>query len=100
MPLSTLVVIGLTILLSSFISGTFGMAGGMVLLHPERALAAWLRSGVPLLRADPKRAVVKAHALPDAALKVPVCVPPARKESVPALTLTVPALLKATPPAL
>jgi uncharacterized membrane protein YfcA len=32
MPLSTLVVIGLTILLSSFISGTFGMAGGMVLL--------------------------------------------------------------------
>jgi uncharacterized protein len=32
MPLSTLAVIGVTILVSSFISGTFGMAGGMVLL--------------------------------------------------------------------
>jgi len=32
MPLSTLAVIGATILVSSFISGTFGMAGGMVLL--------------------------------------------------------------------
>ena len=32
MPLTSLAVIGATILLSSFISGTFGMAGGMVLL--------------------------------------------------------------------
>ena len=32
MPLTSLAVIGVTILLSSFISGTFGMAGGMVLL--------------------------------------------------------------------
>src|SRR5580658_9557503 len=32
MPLTTLAVIGVTILVSSFISGTFGMAGGMVLL--------------------------------------------------------------------
>ena len=32
MPLATLAVIGATILVSSFISGTFGMAGGMVLL--------------------------------------------------------------------
>jgi uncharacterized membrane protein YfcA len=32
MPLASLAVIGGTILLSSFISGTFGMAGGMVLL--------------------------------------------------------------------
>jgi Flp pilus assembly pilin Flp len=32
MPLASLAVIGGTILVSSFISGTFGMAGGMVLL--------------------------------------------------------------------
>src|ERR1700676_3157598 len=32
MPFTSLAVIGATILLSSFISGTFGMAGGMVLL--------------------------------------------------------------------
>src|SRR6266852_2712143 len=32
MSLTSLAVIGATILLSSFISGTFGMAGGMVLL--------------------------------------------------------------------
>src|SRR5258707_5972663 len=32
MPLSSLAILGVTILLSSFISGTFGMAGGMVLL--------------------------------------------------------------------
>ena len=32
MPLASIAVIGATILVSSFISGTFGMAGGMVLL--------------------------------------------------------------------
>jgi uncharacterized membrane protein YfcA len=32
MPFTTLAVLGVTILVSSFISGTFGMAGGMVLL--------------------------------------------------------------------
>jgi uncharacterized membrane protein YfcA len=32
MPTTTLAVVGATILVSSFISGTFGMAGGMVLL--------------------------------------------------------------------
>src|ERR1700760_4106678 len=32
MPLGSIAVIGATILVSSFISGTFGMAGGMVLL--------------------------------------------------------------------
>ena len=32
MPLTELAIIGVTILVSSFISGTFGMAGGMVLL--------------------------------------------------------------------
>jgi uncharacterized membrane protein YfcA len=32
MPLTELAIIGVTVLVSSFISGTFGMAGGMVLL--------------------------------------------------------------------
>ena len=32
MPLASIAIIGATILISSFISGTFGMAGGMVLL--------------------------------------------------------------------
>src|SRR5262252_3751640 len=32
MPVTSLAVLGATILVSSFISGTFGMAGGMVLL--------------------------------------------------------------------
>ena len=54
----------------------------MVLLHPDRVAAAWLRSGVPLLKADPMRAGVKAHALPDAALKVPVMCNLGTKEGV------------------
>jgi uncharacterized membrane protein YfcA len=32
MPLTSLAIVGFTVLLSSFISGTFGMAGGMILL--------------------------------------------------------------------
>jgi hypothetical protein len=63
-------------------SGGGHWAGGMVLLHPDRVAAAWLRSGVPLLRADPKRAGVKAHALPDAALRVPVMCNLGTKEGV------------------
>jgi hypothetical protein len=39
---------------------------------PDNNAAAWLRSGVSLLKADLKRAGIKAHTLPDAALKVPV----------------------------
>ena len=53
-------------------SGGGHWAGGMVLLHPGRVAAAWLRSGVPLVKADPGRAGIKAHALPDAALGVPL----------------------------
>jgi hypothetical protein len=53
-------------------SGGGHWAGGMVLLHPDRIAAAWLRSGVPLLRADLKRAGIKAYSVPDAALKVPI----------------------------
>ena len=53
-------------------SGGGHWAGGMVLLHPERVAAAWLRSGVPLLQANAARSEIKAHALPDAALTVPM----------------------------
>jgi pimeloyl-ACP methyl ester carboxylesterase len=63
-------------------SGGGHWAGGMVLLHPERVAAAWLRSGVPLLKADPANASIKAHTLPDAALKVPVMCNPGTKEGV------------------
>ena len=63
-------------------SGGGHWAGGMVLLHPERVAAAWLRSGVPLLATDEKRATIKAHTVPDAALKVPMMCNPGTKEGV------------------
>ncbi len=63
-------------------SGGGHWAGGMVLLHPERVAAAWLRSGVPLLKPNPERPDIKAHTLPDAALKVPVMCNPGTKEGV------------------
>jgi len=53
-------------------SGGGHWAGGMVLLHPERVAAAWLRSGVPLLESDPARPTIRAHELTDAALRVPI----------------------------
>jgi pimeloyl-ACP methyl ester carboxylesterase len=63
-------------------SGGGHWAGGMVLLFPDRVAAAWLRSGVPLLQADPKRAGTKAHTLPDAALQVPMMCNLGTKEGV------------------
>ncbi|MCA9070028.1 MAG: hypothetical protein KDA84_13945, partial [Planctomycetaceae bacterium] len=63
-------------------SGGGHWAGGMVLLYPERVAAAWLRSGVPFLEADPKRSTIKPHKLSDAALKVPVMCNPGTKEGV------------------
>src|SRR6516225_9769220 len=63
-------------------SGGGHWAGGMVLLHPGRVAAAWLRSGVRLLRADPRRAGIKTHALPGAALGVPVMCNLGTKEGV------------------
>jgi pimeloyl-ACP methyl ester carboxylesterase len=61
-------------------SGGGHWAGGMVLTHPDRVAAAWLRSGVPLLSADPKRTGIKAHTVPDAALAVPIMCNPGTKE--------------------
>ncbi|VTR94488.1 Uncharacterized protein OS=Pirellula staleyi (strain ATCC 27377 / DSM 6068 / ICPB 4128) GN=Psta_3477 PE=4 SV=1: Esterase_phd: Lipase_GDSL_2 [Gemmata massiliana] len=63
-------------------SGGGHWAGGMVLLHPDRVAAAWLRSGVPLLKAAPGRAGIKAHALSDGALKVPMMCNLGTKEGV------------------
>ncbi len=63
-------------------SGGGHWAGGMLLLYPERVVAAWLRSGVPQLKADASRASIKAHVLPDAALKVPMICNLGTKEGV------------------
>lgn len=63
-------------------SGGGHWAGGMVLLHPDRVAAAWLRSGVPLLKDDPARKTIKAHKLPDAALRVPMMCNLGTKEGV------------------
>lgn len=63
-------------------SGGGHWAGGMVLLHPERVAAAWLRSGVPLLTENPQRSTIKTHAVPEAALSVPLMCNPGTKEGV------------------
>jgi hypothetical protein len=63
-------------------SGGGHWCGGMVMLHPERIAAAWLRSGVPLMKEDPVRKTIKAHKLPDMALKVPVMCNLGTKEGV------------------
>lgn len=63
-------------------SGGGHWAGGMTLLHPERVAAAWLRSGVPLLKANPDRSTIKTHTVPSAALGVPIMCNPGTKEGV------------------
>ncbi|MFM2142598.1 MAG: hypothetical protein RLZZ476_1142 [Verrucomicrobiota bacterium] len=63
-------------------SGGGHWAGGIVLTHPERVAAAWLRSGVPLLTASASRSTIKTHTIPDAALSVPVMCNPGTKEGV------------------
>lgn len=63
-------------------SGGGHWAGGMLLLHPDRVAAAWLRSGVPLLKPNAERPEIKPHELPEAALKVPVMCNLGTKEGV------------------
>ena len=63
-------------------SGGGHWCGGMVMLHPDRVVAAWLRSGVPFLEANPDRPTIKVHKLPDAALGVPIMCNPGTKEGV------------------
>ncbi|MEZ6135508.1 MAG: hypothetical protein R3C53_11420 [Pirellulaceae bacterium] len=63
-------------------SGGGHWAGGMVLLYPERVAAAWLRSGVPLLKSNPDRPSINPHELPKAALSVPLMCNLGTKEGV------------------
>jgi pimeloyl-ACP methyl ester carboxylesterase len=63
-------------------SGGGHWAGGMALLHPDRVAAAVLRSGVPLLEANPARATIKVHTLPDAVSAVPIMCNLGTKEGV------------------
>ena len=63
-------------------SGGGHWAGGMLLLHPERIAAVWLRSGVPLLEANPSRPSIKPHSVPEAALQVPILCNLGTKEGV------------------
>ncbi len=63
-------------------SGGGHWAGGMVLLHPDRVAAAWLRSGVPLLKPNPQRPAIKAHTLSEAVSKVPMMCNLGTKEGV------------------
>ncbi len=63
-------------------SGGGHWCGGMVLTQPERVAAAWLRSGVPLLVANPDRPEIKPYTLSRAALRVPIMCNPGTKEGV------------------
>lgn len=63
-------------------SGGGHWCGGMAFLHPERVAAAWLRSGVPLLEANPDRPTIKPYSVPDGVLGVPVMCNPGTKEGV------------------
>lgn len=63
-------------------SGGGHWAGGMVMLFPDRVAAAWLRSGVPLLKPNAKQTNIKAHTLPGAALQVPMMCNLGTKEGV------------------
>ena len=63
-------------------SGGGHWAGGMTLEEPNRVAAVWLRSGVPLLTANPDRPTIKPHRLTDAVLQVPIMCNPGTKEGV------------------
>lgn len=53
-------------------SGGGHWAGGMLMLHPRRVVAAWLRSGVPLLADDRSKPTIRPHAWPQEAAEVPI----------------------------
>src|SRR5262245_11462149 len=63
-------------------SGGGQWAGAMVLLHPDRVAAAWLRSGVPLFNPIPERPTIKTHTSPETPLQVPVMCNLGTKEGV------------------
>jgi pimeloyl-ACP methyl ester carboxylesterase len=61
-------------------SGGGHWAGGMLLLHPERIAAAWLRSGVPPITAVEGKPAP--YAIPEAACHIPVMCNLGTKEGV------------------
>ena len=63
-------------------SGGGHWVGGMTMLYPNRVIACWLRSGVPMLEANPERPQIKPHDLPADVLKVPIMCNPGTKEGV------------------
>ena len=64
-------------------SGGGHWAGGMTLLHPEKIVASWLRSGVPLVKANPDRPTIKYYAnISEEVLNVPIMCNPGTKEGV------------------
>ena len=71
-------------------SGGGDWAGGMVMLHPDRVAAAWLRSGVPILEDDPNRKGIRAHTLAESALKCTSCAISARRKASRSRTRTSP----------
>jgi pimeloyl-ACP methyl ester carboxylesterase len=60
-------------------SGGGHWSGGMALLHPERVVAAWLRSGIAPLSPNQSR---RPHVLSEGALKVPMMCNLGTKEGV------------------
>lgn len=63
-------------------SGGGVWAGSMTLLHPQRVIAAWLRSGVPLLVALKDRPLSQPISIPDQSLEVPIMINLGTKEGV------------------
>lgn len=61
-------------------SGGGHWTGGMVLLHPQRVAAAWLRSGVPLLPGEERQNVNAYEKIDPAVLGVPMMVNLGTKE--------------------
>lgn len=61
-------------------SGGGYWCGGMTLLHPDRVAAAWLRSGVPPIKATEGKPAP--YTIPDAAAGVPIMVNLGTKEGV------------------
>lgn len=63
-------------------SGGGHWSGGMTLLHPDRVAAACLRSGVPMLEANPARPTIKSYTLAEAVSSVPIMCNLGTKEGV------------------
>jgi pimeloyl-ACP methyl ester carboxylesterase len=63
-------------------SGGGHWAGGMTLLYPDRVVACWLRSGVPLFETNPERESILPYELNPDSLHVPIMCNPGTKEGV------------------